>query len=129
MPKRDAFDLSSGDEQEDAEEQGSEQQNDSDDSGERPSPSQYRKERAEQEDAEESQDEESSEEEEDFDEDELEVHSTSNLSATPGAANQDMTSQFAELSRMFAAVCEQNRKLQLATSQMARRTARQSLDF
>jgi len=129
MPRRDAFKLSSEDEQEDPEEQGSEQQYDSDDSGVRPSPSLYRKERVEQEDAEESQDEESSEEEEEYDEDELELHSTSNLSATPGAANQDMTSQFAELSRMFAAVCEQNRKLQLATSQMARRTARQSLDF
>ena len=30
---------------------------------------------------------------------------------------------------MLATVCEQNRKLQLATSQMSRRTARQSLDF
>ena len=133
MPKRDAFKLSSEDEQEDVEEQasdeqGSEQQNDSDDSIDRHTPSQYRKQRVERDDAEESQDEQSSQEEDDF-EDELELQSTSNLSATPGAANQDMTSQFAELSRMFAAVCEQNRKLQLATSQMARRTARQSLDF
>ena len=50
MPKRDAFSLSSGDE--DAEDQASEQQNDSDDSGssddsvERPSPSLHRKELA-----------------------------------------------------------------------------------
>ena len=129
MPKRDAFDFS---EVEDSEDQASEQQKDSDDPGssddsvERPSPSLYRKERA---DAKDSQDDRSSQEEDDIDEDELEMHSMSNLSATPGVANQDLASQFAELSRMFANVCEQNRKLQLATSQMARRTARQSLDF
>jgi len=135
MPKRDAFLLSSGDE--DAEDQASEQQNDSDDSGssddsvERPSPSLYRKELA---DAQHSQDDQSSpvvsdSEEEQIDEDELELHSISNLSSTPGAANQDMTSQFAEMSRMFATVCEQNRKLRLATLRMSLRTARQSLDF
>lgn len=131
MPKRDAFDLSSGDEQEDAEDQASEQQNDSDDSAERPSPSLYRKELA---DAQHSQDDQSSpvvsdSEEEQIDEDELELHSISNLSSTPGAANQDMAAQFAELSRMFASVREQNRKLRLATLRMSLRTARQSLDF
>jgi hypothetical protein len=130
LKRRDAFALSSVDE--DAEDQASEQQNDSDDSGssddseKRPSPSLYRKERA---DADDSQDDQSSpvvsdSEEEEVDEDELELQSTSNLSSTPGAANQDMASQFAELSRMFATVCEQNRKLQLATSQMSGRTAR-----
>ncbi len=108
MPKREAFDLS---EVEDSEDQASEQQKDSDDSGssddsvERPSPSLYRKERA---DAKDSQDDRSSQEEDDIDEDELEMHSMSNLSATPGVANQDLASQFAELSRMFANVCEQN---------------------
>jgi hypothetical protein len=143
MPRlRDDFKLSSEDEQEDVEEQasdeqGSEQQNDSDDSGssddsvERPSPSLYRKELA---DAQHSQDDQSSpvvsdSEEEQIDEDELELHSISNLSSTPGAANQDMAAQFAELSRMFASVREQNRKLRLATLRMSLRTARQSLDF
>jgi hypothetical protein len=135
MPKRDAFSLSSGDE--DAEDQASEQQNDSDDSRssddsvERPSPSLCRKELA---DAQHSQDDQSSpvvsdSEEEQIDEDELELHSISNLSSTPGAANQDMAAQLAELSRMFASVREQNRKLRLATLRMSLRTARQSLDF
>ena len=135
MPKRDSLSLSSGDE--DAEDQASEQQNDSDDSRspddsvERPSPSLYRKELA---DAQHSQDDQSSpvvsdSEEEQIDEDELELHSISNLSSTPGAANQDMAAQFAELSRMFASVREQNRKLRLATLRMSLRTARQSLDF
>ena len=136
MSKPDPFKLDYSD-SEDSDAQPSEQHTLSD-NAEEPSPSQYRLQRAqEDEKSDESEEGESSHNSSEHSQDEWQSASSSDedhdaiSNSTPAAppsslsAQDQMFSQFAEMTRQFSAMVEQNRRMQL----MSRKSARQSLDF